>query len=297
MTDAREVTIGPCSATQIVGATRIPFATGTLRLRDSPTPPAKLVLSIDAATVALTAGSIVGTTGARTYVFTVPEADAGAVLEVTLPATADDAAHADSGAALALEELLAAHGFLATGLVADADDTARSVHEGAARVAGRVGAYVDWRVGRSMGVDTDVDERTKQRMQTAVHASQSAADATGRATAGVARAAEGAGEWVGHKVPQTGDASLPREAARQGAQATEVLAAGVAGAAGEVGGSMADGASRVADAEKGPQAKALVDDVRHVACNVGSAAADLVTGTSVAWHAGEAGMAAARADK
>ncbi|KAI5801154.1 hypothetical protein EDC01DRAFT_780880 [Geopyxis carbonaria] len=302
---SEEVQIPSCTATQIVGDSRIPFATGTLTLRPSPLTQLshKLILSVQAAgksalTLPLNADAVVGTTGPRTYLFTIPtvDGDTGVVLEVVLPPTVDDTRHADNAAALALEEMLVEHGFLNTGLVADADDAARALQEGAAKVAGRVGGYVDWRVGRSMGVEKEYGEGTKRRVHAAVDGSQKAAEATGRATEAVAGVAEGAGEWVGAKVGGGGggERSLPGEALKQGVEATGVLAGGVAGAVGKVGGSVGEGASRVAEAEKGPEAKELVDGGREVAGNVGKVGVDLVTGTSVVWHAGEAGVAAAK---
>jgi hypothetical protein len=115
-----------------------------------------------------------------------------------------------------------------------------------------------------------------------------------------------AGAWIGNKTglkgasslqPSEGPKSLPREALDQTLEGTYTAAKAVGQGITTVGSTVGESASKVAQHDYGDEAKELVDSARQSGANVGYTAVDLYTGTSLVWHAGEAGVGMTKADE
>jgi len=63
----------------------------------------------------------------------------------------------------------------------------------------------------------------------------------------------------------------------------------------QVGSTVGESASKVAEHDHGAQAKELVDTTRQTGANVGAVGVDLYVGSSLAWHGGTAALGATKA--
>jgi len=286
--------------------------------------PVKLLITISpSVAIPLTSSSIVGTHKDQplSYLFTLPissspgdgqgSPDDGtniAFIQIDLPETCNDPATPDAEAATAFEALLVEHGFLTAGLVADADDMSRAVKEAAAKAAANVRRYTNKRTEGDPVSPEDAhhfSNVTKKVVSGTTEGTGKAAETTGMVTDAMGNAVIGAGEYVGEKVGGIGasevapkeevrEESIPTQAVKQGMEATKVAFGGVADGSAHVTHTIGDSYSRIAEHEQGPEAKELVEESRTATGNVGSIAADVITGTSTVWHAGEAGVGLAK---
>lgn len=208
------------------------------------------------------------------------------------------------------------YGFLKAGLVADADDMARAVKETAAVAAAGLVRHTDERIAARSPVEEDevrhFSDKSRKAMGATVRGTGKVAETTAKVTDAVGDAAISAGEWTGQKIStiggggaagtsEGGDAvepkkedSLPKEAVKQTLDAAGVAVEGIGESMGKVAGTVGESWSRIAEHERGPEAKEMVEQGREAAGNIGKAAVDLTTGTSVVWHAGEAGVGMAK---
>ncbi|KAF8247018.1 hypothetical protein K440DRAFT_601574 [Wilcoxina mikolae CBS 423.85] len=296
------LSIPSVTATQLIGPLTTPLTTGTLSLTTPPpalSPPPKLLLQITSPslrtyTLPLIASSTILSDSKLTYRITTVD---NLTITLTFPA------YVSSSAALKFEELLVAHGFLSTGLVADADDVAGALRDSAARTAEKLQNYTSQRLETRECVEPweekEYSERAKKVMGGTVEGTGKAAEITGRVSGAVSGAAEKVGEWIGGMMPGKKEGGkedgVVKEAAKGAVEGVGIVGAGIAESALKVAGTVGESASRIAEHEHGPEAKKMVDGGREVMANVGKVVYDVTTGTSVVWHAGEVGFAATRA--
>lgn len=265
-----------------------------------------------------------GTKDSLTYLFTfaLSETDTG-VVEITLPRAADDETTEVAKAATEFEGVLVGYGFLAVGLVADADDMVRAVREAAGRAAGKLSAKTDARVeGGERGGGTRFSDTTHRIVGSVAEGGGKLAEVSGRISSAVSGATFEAGRWVGGKFgggppveqnsEEKGRKSLPRETVEQALEAAGVAASGLEQGYGFyqlrccsescsdvlvisaacVSSTVGESASRTAEHEHGEEAKELVEGARKAAQDAGKVVVDATLATSAVWQAGEAGRGA-----
>ncbi|KAF8542936.1 hypothetical protein BDD12DRAFT_875631 [Trichophaea hybrida] len=142
-------------STERLPALTIPLTTGTLSLATPPSPlspPPKLLLQINSpssrtCTLPLTTSTSIPSTSIPST--SIPS-DSNLTYRITtvdnLTITLTLPADVSSAVALKFEEILVAHGFLSTGLVADADDVAGTLQDSAARTTEKLQNYTSQRV-------------------------------------------------------------------------------------------------------------------------------------------------------
>ncbi|KAL7274815.1 hypothetical protein RUND412_002269 [Rhizina undulata] len=331
------VQIPNVTATQLISITRIPLTTSRLTLSEplphsrDPTAP-KLLLTIANLTIPLYSSSIVGTKDEQTYLITLSlPSDPGSTststavektemgfIELKFPATVLDENSSASNAADEFEALLVKHGFLQVGLPADAEDLSRTLQEASAVAAAKISERTENRLQGRPSVEGGKEVRFVEGVHGvkdgALDVTRAAKRVSGKVSSAMSATAFDAGVWLGEKTvsghdgveEREGEAtekasgkekSLPREAVEQGVEAVGIAAEGVGKSAATVSSTLVSSASKIAAHEKGPEAQDLIDTTREFASNIGSIAADAAIGTSVVWHAGEAGAGAAQAGK
>lgn len=222
--------------------TRVPLKTGVLTvsvpIRGSP----KLLLEIDGLTIPLTADTAVRTHAKEEnrYLIMLPlspssgdggstgtSASTGGVAAANLEATGagDTSSSApagghpqshsgmieltlpeftDASTATRFEELLVQHDFLATGLVADADDLVSSIQSVAASIVDTIGGYAKNRIKTREPVEPSEASHYSSTTHSVVNSVASGtgktADVTGKAADAVEGAGKKAGNYVGGKV-------------------------------------------------------------------------------------------------
>ncbi|KAI5816385.1 hypothetical protein BZA77DRAFT_312785 [Pyronema omphalodes] len=284
---------------QILDTASKHITTGTLSVlpgSDFTSPPSSLLLQITGAhtlTFPLTATTVVLTDSDKRYRITNDDLK----ICLILPPDVSD----EDNNALKFEKVLVEYGFLTTGLVADADDIAGALKDSAVRTAEAIKSYATDRVDRREEVEpyeeTHYGERTKKIVDSTVKGTGKAAEVTGKIGEAVTSGAESVGKWAGSMMPEKeegGEKGIVRETASEAATGAVVVGDGIAQSVGTVTGAIGDATSKIAEHEKGPEAKEMVEKGREIVGNVGDVAYDVTVGTSVVWHAGEAGVAAAR---
>jgi hypothetical protein len=278
------------TATQVVREeVRVRLQTGTLTVLPPPTADTSLLFTISptlAFPLSRSNSSVaVSATNPNLYLF---HCVAGNI-ELTLPNNVDPAL------ALRLEEILVEHGFLSTGLAADADDVAGTLRDAAARTAARIGGYAKQRVENREEVEPEeaalFSDRMKGAMEATVEGTGKATEVTGKLGRAVESAAESIGKWIGGMMPKQengAEEGVVKGSFKGAAEGATVLGGGVAESVKTVSNAVGEGASAVVAHEHGPEAKEMVDEARTVAGNVGSVAMDVVADTSVAKVAIEA---------
>ena len=315
--------IGSVSATQLIGNNRLPLCTGILTLLPPPTPSCRLLLTVGATlALPLDHASTVGTSTAKphAYLFTciLPSLSAleppnsAAAIEITIPPGEENDA-----LALKLEEVLVENGYLMTGLEADVEDVAGALRDTATGVVETVKGYAQGRVERREEVEPkeerEFSDTTKKVVSGTVEGTGKTAEVTRKVGRAISGAAESVGEWVGGMMHEKkgGEDGIVRKSAEGAAEGVTVVAEGVTdrlvrstseqvqavltvNSVTRVSSAVGKGTSTVVEHKHGQEAKELVDQGREATRNVGAVAVDVVTGPSVVWNAGEAGIAAAR---
>jgi hypothetical protein len=231
--------IDSVKATQLIGSWRLPLCTGMLTLLPPPTPKCRLLLTVGATlALPLDDASAVGTSTAnpQTYLITctlpAPSAlepsNSVAAIEIAVPPGEEN-----DVLALKFEEVLVEHGYLTTGLAADADAIAGALRDTAAGVAEKVKGYAQGRVEAREEVEpeeeTEFSGTTKKVAAGAVTGTGKAAEVTGKVGAAIGNAAESVGEWVGGMVPEKKEREdgIVRESAKGAAEGVVVVAEGI----------------------------------------------------------------------
>jgi hypothetical protein len=273
----------------------MPLKTGTLTILPPPTADTSLLFTMSP-TLAFplsrrNSSAAVSATNPNLYLF---NCVAGSI-ELTLPH------NVDPGLALRLEEILVEHGFLSTGLAADADDVAGALRDAALRTAERVGGYAKQRVENREEVEpweeAHFSDRTKGAMAATVEGTGKAAEVTGKVGRAVEGAAESVGKWIGGIMPKQKEGTeegVVRGGFKSATEGATVLGGGVAESVKTVSKAVGEGNSAVVAHERGPEAREMVDEARKVTGNVGSVALDVVADTSVVKVAIEAAGKTAR---
>lgn len=201
-------------------------------------------------------------------------------MELTLPD------YTDASTATRFEELLVEHGFLSTGLVADADDIVGAIQEVAHKVVESVGGFTR-RKEAEIEVKEDgikVPGAVKGVVGSVKKGTGAAADMTGRVGEVVGEKVGAAGGWVGAKLGVDSREGAVKEVVDAGSVLTGGIGEAGRGVAGAVGDAVETGVRK----DLGEEPAEVVGDLRGVTGDVGSVAKDLWTGTSVVWQAGVA---------
>lgn len=218
---------------QILDTTSQHITTGTLSVlpgTDFTTPPSALLLQIIGAhtlTFPLTAVTVVLTDADKRYRITNDDLKICLILP-------PDVSNEDNNA-LKFEKVLVEHGFLTTGLVADADDIAGALKDSAMRTAEAIKSYATDRVDRREEVEpyeeTHYGGRTKTVVDSTVQGTGKVAEVTGKIGEAVTSGAESVGKWAGSMMPekeQGGEKGIVRETASEAATGAVVVGDGIA---------------------------------------------------------------------
>ena len=286
------LSIPDCTLHQILSTENVSIASGTLTISKTG---GNLLLELPPVAFPLSADSSVRThrSDETKYRFTIPLHS----LTKTSPATDERAdillaqpADVEGAVADRFEQLLVEHGFLTTGLVADADDAVGWIQSAAAKVVDVVGGYAKHRVESREAVEPGEElhpsDTTKKVVAGARDGTGAVADATGTVAGAISNLTKKAGVWVGERV---GVGETTREAVK----AADELGTGVAEASKEATGTVGDSVATVVDHEKGTEAREVVDEGRETVGNVGQVGKDVAVGTSVVWQAAVAGAGVA----
>lgn len=282
------LSIPGCTLHQILPTENVSIATGTLAISEADE---NLLLELPPVIFPLSTDTSVRThrSDETKYRFTIPlhsltkgspATDEKADILLTLPADVEPAV-ADR-----FEGLLVEHGFLTTGLVADADDAVGWIQSAAARVVDAVGGYAKHRVESreqvELGEELHPSDTAKKVSAGVRDGTGAAADATGTVVGAISNFTKKAGEWVGERVSFG-------ETAREAVEAGDALGTGITEASKGATGAVGDSMATVVEHEKGTEAKKVVDEGRETMGNVGQVGMDVAVGTSVPWQAAVAG--------
>jgi hypothetical protein len=227
------ISISSVTATQLTGPVATPLTTGTLYLTTPPpalSPLPKLLLQISSLssrtyTLPLTASTSIFSDSERTFLINTDDL----TTTITFPTTVS------SSTALKFEKILLAHGFLSTGLVADADDIAGAMRDSATKTVEKLQSYTSRRVQTRERAEPweekEYSERAKKVMSGTVDGTDKAAEVTGRVGRAVSSAAESIGEWVGGIMPgkkEGQEGGVAKEAVKGAVEGMGVVGAGAA---------------------------------------------------------------------
>lgn len=276
--------VAGCHAKQLVGDDTLTLGVGELRIKPFASFAKALVLTVgDGFALDIEPGTIVGTRGDRSYLISKKTADGGAPLQVELAFGAE----VTEQSLTQFESTLVAHGYLLTGIQADADSLSRSVQEW---LAPKADALTADKGSNADGVKfSDAAHKTAE---TAESGSQKVAEGVGAIAGFLQQSAQRVGAFIGEKLGTPEQVGPTREALRDGVQATAIATGGIGDAAVHAATSAHEAALQSVDAAAGPEARKMTAHGTATTKNVGSVGALAAIETSALTHGIEAGVGA-----